>query len=488
MIDVSFPLFLSMWNRLQNQGTPRVHLIIARWLEARWQSNDTRLLLMAFRSCGKSTLTGLFAAWLLRQAPGLRILVLAADSALAVKMVRQTRRIIERHPLTSDLRPDKPDQWACDRFTINRDAEWRDPSMIAFGIGANITGSRADIIICDDVEVPNTSDSREKRENLRERLSELSFVLVPGGTQLYVGTPHTFDTIYATQKSDTPDAHAPFLENYQALRIPLLNNNGESVWPERFTRIDIDRLHKNSGPRRFAAQMMLQPQPITDSRLNVDALRWYDDDVTYRESQGRAVLSIGAKRMASASAWWDPAFGTRDGSVLAVLFSDEEGTYWLHDLVYLKLDPASPLDEASQQCRAVAGICQKYNLPSVTVEINGVGKFLPSVLRREMQGHAAVIETTSKRAKDIRIVEAFDAILAAQALHVHERIAKTPFLEEMRNWRPGSSQQDDGLDAVAGALAQQPVRIGSHPAKRKTARWQIGAQSHTAKTDFNVME
>ena len=340
----TFPLFLSMWNRLQNQGTPLVHIRIASWLEARWESGDTRLLLMAFRSCGKSTIVGLFAAWLLWRQPALRILVLAADNALAAKMVRNTKRIIERHPLTQHLRPGTPDQWAADRFTVSRDTELRDPSMLAFGIEANITGSRADIVICDDVEVPNTCDTAEKRAFLRERLAELSFVLVPGGTQIYVGTPHTVDTIYQ------PD----FLDGYGELRVPLLNAHGDNAWPERFTAADIARLKKSGGPRRFAAQMMLQPQPVTDSRLSVENLRWYDDAIAYSEAQGQPTLHIAGRKMISVSAWWDPAFGRNgDGSVVALLYGDAQGQYWLHRVAYLKVCDCD-VDEATQQCRMVA--------------------------------------------------------------------------------------------------------------------------------------
>ncbi|MCA9267893.1 MAG: hypothetical protein KDA41_05455, partial [Planctomycetales bacterium] len=73
-----FPLFLSIWNRAQGQTTPHVHFRIAHWLSHRDRAGDTRLLLMAFRSCGKSTIVGLYAAWLLWRDPDLRILVLAA--------------------------------------------------------------------------------------------------------------------------------------------------------------------------------------------------------------------------------------------------------------------------------------------------------------------------------------------------------------------------------------------------------------------------
>ena len=67
---------------------------------------------MAFRNSGKSTVVGLFAAWLLKTNPSLRIMVLSADLALAKKMVRTVKRIIERHPETRGLKPDRADQWA----------------------------------------------------------------------------------------------------------------------------------------------------------------------------------------------------------------------------------------------------------------------------------------------------------------------------------------------------------------------------------------
>ncbi|MBU6234527.1 MAG: phage terminase large subunit [Alphaproteobacteria bacterium] len=476
---IGFPLFLTLWNRRQKQKTLRVHLRIARWLAARWDAGDRRMLLMAFRSCGKSTITGLFAAWLLWRNPALRILVMAADGALAAKMVRNTKRIIERHPLTQQLRPDKPDQWAADRFTVRRKAEWRDPSMLAFGIGANITGSRADVIICDDVEVPNTSDSREKRENLRERLAELAFVLVTGGAQLYVGTPHTAETIYSDD----------YLSGYKALRVPLVGKGGVIACPERYSITDVEALKRTSGPRKFAAQMMLQAQPIEDGRLQVSALQWYADEIVYTEANGQPNLHVAGRRMLACSAWWDPAFGHGgDGSVVAVVYTDGAGEYWLHKLVYLKTSAGMQEDEATQQCRAIAALCRQYHVPSVTIEINGIGRFLPAILRREVAGRVAVVEASSRKAKDIRILEGFDAVLAAKALHVHESIRQTPFPDEMRDWKPQQSgKHDDGLDAVAGALLQAPVRVGASPKGVRPRSWH-GHGMHTAKTNFNVME
>lgn len=197
--SADFDVFIAIWNATQNYTTPGIHFRIGIWLQKCWERGEKRLLLQAFRASGKSTLAGLFSAWLLCRDPDLRILVLSAEQTLSAKMARTIRKIIELHPLAAHLRPDNPDQWAADSFTVRRNRIGRDPSVLARGLHANITGARADIILCDDVEVPNTCDTAEKREKLRDRLSENEFILTPGGTQLYIGTPHTYYSIYAKE-------------------------------------------------------------------------------------------------------------------------------------------------------------------------------------------------------------------------------------------------------------------------------------------------
>ncbi len=193
---LTFEKFLVQWNKVQEISTPKHHLDIARWLEGIWISEKKRGLLMAFRSSGKSTIVGVFCAWLLYKNPNLRILVVAADATLARKMVRNVKRIIEVNPLLAEICPKKKSEWASGSFTVVRDMELRDPSMLAVGLLSNATGSRADVIIYDDVEVPKNCDTYQKRQELREKLLEYNFILVPDGMQIFIGTPHTLDTIY----------------------------------------------------------------------------------------------------------------------------------------------------------------------------------------------------------------------------------------------------------------------------------------------------
>ena len=202
MMITAFYNFMDVWNGQINMTTPAHHRKIMRFLVDVLENSPHRGLLTAFRHSGKSTVVGIFAACVLCMRPDTRILILSAESGLASRMVNHIRNILENHPMCADMIPKNKKEWASGKLTINRSVGIREPSVICQGIHGNITGSRADLIICDDVEVPNTCNTAQKRENLRERLRELDFILSPNGTMIYIGTPHTTDTIYRTSEED----------------------------------------------------------------------------------------------------------------------------------------------------------------------------------------------------------------------------------------------------------------------------------------------
>jgi len=461
--------FAWIWNNEAGQGTPAVHRRILRWLEERRGAGDGRLLLMAFRGCGKSTLTGLYCAWVLSRWPQTRILVVAADHALATKMVAAVRRIVERHPLCRHLLPHSPEAWAVDRFTVERPGALRDPSMLAAGITGNITGTRADVIICDDVEVAGNCDTAGKREELRARLAETEFILTPGGTILYVGTPHCAESLYRA-----PEEGEAALSGYRRLVVPLLDGAGRSAWPSRFPVDAVARLRERVGPIHFGRQMLLRPVAGAAARLDPAQIIRYAEETTYSEAQGRPVLHLLGRRLVSGGGFWDPAYGRPgqgDGSVLAATYADGEGNHYLHRLTYLSHDPDAADDPATQQCRKVAEIARELLLPVLRVETNGIGRFLPAVLRREMAragAACAVVEQHSRHAKQHRILSALDPLLAARKLHAQERVFRTPFPTEMAEWKPDTAgTRDDALDALSGCLLAEPVRLpGLTPAPR----------------------
>jgi hypothetical protein len=324
--------------------------------------------------------------------------------------------------------------------------------------------------------------------------------------QFYIGTPHHYYSIYAQDSRPETGEDRPFLDGFKRLVMPLLDEAGGSNWPERFTDQAIAKMKRASGPNRFQSQMMLKPSNIAEGRLNPGLLRVYADDLHYIRELG--ALYIGDTRMIAASAWWDPAFGAARGdhSVLACVFADAEGNLYLHHIEYIKNaarslqsvegmeSAASADDEATAQCRIVARLARRLMLPAITLEINGIGKFLPAILRNVLAQDglsARVQEFSNHRPKETRILEAFDALLAARRLYVHQDVLKTPFLTEMREWRPERGRgrgHDDGLDAVAGALSQHPVRLRKIYGSGPPQSWMGGAnngKTHKAKTDFD---
>jgi hypothetical protein len=488
-----FPGFVEAWNQTQDQATPALHRAIARWLGTAARRGEHRLVLTVFRDAGKSTLVGLYCAWRLVLDPNLRILVLSADQALAAKMTRNVRGVIERHPAAGHLKPRRLEQWAADQLTVARSRNLRDPSLLARGIGTNITGSRADLVVCDDVEVPRTCDTPGRRAELRRRLRELDYVLVPDGTIIYIGTPHSFHSIYAEAAGTEPEDEAPFLDGFARLTLGIVDERGRNRWPERFTVEHVDRLRQRSGPVGFMSQMLLRPGQARDLRLDPARLLAYEAEIEVSAAAGRRELRIEGHKMVSAACWWDPAYGRPergDSSVVAAVFLDEAGAYWLHAIRYLTSDPgrADLEDEASQQCRGVAEFLRANEQPSITVETNGLGRFLPSLLRAALRREgvgATVVEHTAHESKVRRILAALDPLLAARRLHAHRSVWRTPFIAEMRGWSAAGAGHDDGLDAVAGCIGAQPARLPAGPGgPTRRPDWRPGAAAAQAASQF----
>jgi head-to-tail connecting protein len=258
-------------------------------------------------------------------------------------------------------------------------------------------------------------------------------------------------------------------------------------------------LQSNFDQSNFAVEMMLEPVNIAEGRLDPDRLRIYRDELNYREGNGEAVLTLADRKLVSATCFWDPAYGAPgkgDSNAIAAVFTDDKGDYWLHRVCYLEHDPTRipEMDEATQLCRQVAAFVDDHYLPAVTLETNGLGRFLPGLLRQELSRAGlccAVIEKASHRNKDMRIVEAFDAVLAAGRLHGHESVFKNRFVNEMQEWRPGVGMRDDGLDAVSGCLLAEPVRLprilpGAFGKIKRPGKWRGMENGYRADTEFTM--
>jgi hypothetical protein len=65
------------------------------------------------------------------------------------------------------------------------------------GITGQLTGSRADLIIADDVESANNSQTQLMRDRLSETVKEFDAIIKPKvGRVIFLGTPQTEMSLY----------------------------------------------------------------------------------------------------------------------------------------------------------------------------------------------------------------------------------------------------------------------------------------------------
>ncbi len=316
------------------------------------------------------------------------------------------------------------------------------------------------------------------------------------GTRLYDATAtDAVDQLAASLLSELTPPWGRWFDFKPGMEAPEQARDHMSELLERAAAV----LQGHFDRSNFAVEMMLEPVNILNARLDPDRLHVHDGELEYREGNGEPLLRLEGRRLVSASCFWDPSFGRPgrgDGCVIACVFTDADGDYWLQGIEYLTHNPdlVNEMDEATQLCRQAVSFARRHYVPAVTIETNGVGRFLPGLFRRELNraGLAtAVIEHASSRNKSERILEGFDAVLAAGRLKVVRRVWDSPFIREMREWQPGGTGADDGLDAVAGCLLAEPVRLYQAPRTRDArARamtgWRGGKDHIRVRADFEV--
>lgn len=509
------PFFLE-WAELKRWEVPEIHLIACDWLEHR---GDVAVL-RCFRGFGKSTLLACYNAWRYWHNPLYRILHQGDQDKTAFKTSRDTKNVLMRHPWTKEWAKGIKGEssfWWCPEAD-----DERNPSMQAAGITSNITSSRCDEAQNDDVEVPRNITKPEMREKMRYRLGEQTHCLVPGGCQLYVGTPHTHDSIYdeleqagadcltikmfdrehRIEEADKLVYLLPFAPDMvffgignrtrellpgvdfdlDGLRLTfrkapggLVDFYAGSAWPSRFTPVEmLKRRKKTRTINEWDSQYQLHSKPVHNVRLNPDRMIPYDVEPTFGAANGEFVMRLGKARIVSASVRWDPS-GAKlksDVSALAVFLQDDFGRLYWHRALALTGEVAELDDDGKiigGQVWQICDVVEGLRLPRVTIEDNGVGAHTPNLLRGAMKArriiNCGVKAVTSTLNKQKKILGAFQAPLSGGYLWAHVSVIETVH-DMMRDWIPSETDQpDDHLDAGATAILDEPVRVGGQSSK-----------------------
>ena len=262
LLQQDFKLFLqALWAELGLPSPTRAQYAIADYL----QNGPKRLQVQAFRGVGKSWITGAFVLWTLFNDPERKVMIISASKERADNMSIFLQKLIIDTPWLKHLQPKSDDsRWSRISFDVNCSPH-QAPSVKSVGITGQLTGSRADLMILDDIEVPGNSLTEFMREKLLQLCTEAESILTPKNDSriMYLGTPQTTFTIYRRLAE----------RNYRPM-----------VWPARYPRAD--KLNKYG---EVLAQDILEDieQGVEEWTPTDD--RFTDNDLIEREaSMGRS--------------------------------------------------------------------------------------------------------------------------------------------------------------------------------------------------------
>jgi hypothetical protein len=502
-LKTDFRYFLTaVWAHLKLPTPTRAQLCIAEYL----QHGPKRLQIQAFRGVGKSWITAAFVLWTLFNDPDKKIMVISASKDRADSFSIFCQRLILEVNWLSHLKPKSDDQrWSRVSFDVGPAKPHQAPSVKSVGITGQLTGSRADLMILDDVEVPGNSMTELMREKLLQLCTEAESILTPKRDSriMYLGTPQTTFTIYRKLAERNyrpfvwPARYPRTLSNYEGLLAPQLQediDNGAESWdvtdPERFNNDDLIEREAAMGRSNFMLQFMLDTTlsdaekfPLKMADLVVtsvnpesapDSVVWCSDprnvikelptvglpgDYFYAPMQLQGEWGPYAETICSV----DPS-GRGTDETAAAYISQRNGFLYLHQMRAYKdgYSDNTLLD--------ILRGCRKFKVTKLVIETNFGDGIVAELFKKHLQQTKQGIDVEEVRAnvrKEDRIIDALEPVLNQHRLIVdrsvidwdynsnknappEERLLYMLFYQMSRMCREkGAVKHDDRLDCLA---------------------------------------
>jgi hypothetical protein len=497
-----FKVFLqALWAQLDLPEPTRAQYAIADYL----QHGPKRLQIQAFRGVGKSWITGAFVLWTLFNNPEKKIMIISASKERADNMSIFLQKLIIETPWLKHLQPKSDDaRWSRISFDVNCSPS-QAPSVKSVGITGQLTGSRADLMILDDVEVPGNSMTEMMREKLLQLCTEAESILTPKDDSriMYLGTPQTTFTIYRklAERNYRPfvwPARVPRkFANYEGLIAPQLQEDvdmGAEPWsvtdPDRFSHEDLLEREAAMGRSNFMLQFMLDTSlsdaekfPLKMADLIVTSVnpKSAPDDIIWCSDPRNVIKELptvglpgdyfygpmqlqgewGAYQETICSV--DPS-GRGTDETAAAYISQRNGYLYLHEV------RAYRDGYSDNTLLDILKGCKKFNVTKLVVETNFGDGLIAELFKKHLQQTNQGIDVEEVRAnvrKEERIIDALEPILNQHRLVVdrnvidwdynsnkddapEKRLLYMLFYQMSRMCREkGAVRHDDRLDALA---------------------------------------
>ena len=454
-----FKLFLqALWSQLNLPSPTRAQYAIADYL----QNGPKRIQIQAFRGVGKSWITGAFVLWTLFNDPERKIMIISASKERADNMSIFLQKLIIETPWLSHLQPKSDDsRWSRISFDVDCSPH-QAPSVKSVGITGQLTGSRADLMILDDIEVPGNSMTELMREKLLQLCTEAESILTPKDDSriMYLGTPQTTFTVY---RKLAERSYRPFvwpsryprkdkLSQYEGLLAPQIQedlDSGAEEWsctdPDRFDDGDLLEREASMGRSNYMLQFQLDTSlsdaekfPLKMADLVITSVSpseapdnciWCSDpsnvikdlptvglpgDYFYSPMQLQGEWTPYTETICSV----DPS-GRGTDETAAAFISQKNGFLYLHEMRAYKdgYSDNTLLD--------ILRGCRKYNATTILIESNFGDGIVAELFKKHIQQTKQAIfieETRANVRKEDRIIDSLEPVLNQHRLVVDRKV------------------------------------------------------------------
>lgn len=492
-----------VWKSIGLPKPTPIQVDIAQFLQ---NPPSDRVIIQGFRGGAKSFLTCAYAVWRLWSDRDLKVLIISASSDRADANARFIKSIINTLPFLEDMKATKDQLDTQNLFSVGGAKADISPSVKSVGITGQITGTRADLLISDDVEVPKNSGTQLQREKLAEAVKEYDAILKPNGQIIYLGTPQNEASLYNTlqnrgyvtriwtvlypenqaERASYGDTLAPFIaKKYDSAPDKYA---GQPTDPERFDDIEIAKRKLSYGKAGFALQFMLntnlsdyEKYPLKVSDLIVEELDMHETSVKWSWANGvqQRLQDIPCVAM-KGDMYYAPLSRSPDtmpytGTVMAIDPSGrgkDESSYAIVKCLngYLFLMDVGGFEEGYSDLTLtkMAQIAKFWNVNEVVVEANfGDGMFTKVMTPIFNKIHpVAIQEVKNTKQKELRIIDTLEPVLMRHKLIVNKSVIENDYRRFETNQAYSFIYQmtricrdknaiahDDRLDAVTMAVA-----------------------------------
>ena len=463
------------------------------------QSNERRLVIEAFRGVGKSWITSAFVCHQLLLNPQRNILVVSASKNRADDFSTFTQRLINEMPILQHLIPRDTQRHSKISFDVAPALASHAPSVKSMGITGQLTGSRADLIIADDVESANNSQTQLMRDRLSETVKEFDAIIKPDvGRIIFLGTPQTEMSLYNTLEErgfktkiwtalyPTKEQTIGYGSKLSKIISNVIDKEGQPTDPQRFDDVDLLERLSSYGRSGFNLQFMLDTTMSDSNRypLKLNDLIVASGCTTWDKAPAQIQWASGTQQLKGVDPEI-PNVGLKGDYYVAPLhLSDEYAPFegvamsidpagrgedktayavlkMLHGVLYLTDIGALDGGYSDSTLEELSSIAKRNKVNNVVIESNFGDGMATALLKPVMAKiHPCQIEEVRHNIqKEKRIIDTLEPIMNGHRLVVDENTIKEDFKLEPNHqlFRQltritrdrGALRHDDQIDALA---------------------------------------